>query len=246
MRLPRSIPQARTNILQQGIQQTNRYAVSYSGDNDLKYPYAITLPGYGYDLIDHSIWSINRKIPFRKSQTDVELTFIVGNTNYLDYVYYWNNLISSPKNNNTVMKDPGASANFAASNGIAQSEMENQGGPSVESTPEDDSEYSGVSVLGNPLTPPSNFGSPNLGPNLLNAQLQGIINGQGGAASYMNSIYNNTLTVYLLDEQHYTRNTFVFEEAYISQISPVQLTSTETGYSPFKVSFRFATMRTIL
>ena len=241
MRLPYSIPQARTNILQQGIQQTNRYAIYYSGSRDLQYPYAITLPGYGYDLIDHAIWSINRKIPFRKTQTDVELTFIVGNGNYMDYVYYWNNLITSPKDNSTILTDPGASKNFAQQNGISPEELEN----TDITTGEGDSdttitETGPTNIFENPYTSQQLL----FGANLLNQNQSGIVNGYGGAVSYMNSIYNNELAVFLLAEDHSVRNTFTFEEAYISQISPVQLTSTETGYSPFKVSFRFATMRT--
>lgn len=239
MRLPYSIPDARTKILEQGIQQTNRYAMYYSGNNDMQYPYAITLPGYGYDLIDHSIWSINRKIPFRKTQTDVEFTFIVGNGNYMDYVYYWNNLISTPKDNNTILTDPGDSKNFAQENGISQDETENasagQSDPDtiITSTGEQD-------IFGSGMDSPVILG----GANLLNQNQSGIVNGYGGAVSYMNKIYSNELVVFLLAEDHSVRNTFIFEEAYISQISPVQLTSTETGYSPFKVSFRFATMRT--
>lgn len=237
MRLPYSIPEARTNILQQGIQQTNRYAVYYSGGQELQYPYAVTLPGYGYDLIDHSIWSIIRKIPFRKTQTDVELTFIVGNSNYLDYVYYWNNMITSPKDNNTILKNPEDSVRWANSFGISPSDTENAtydsgGNADIQSTSGD--------PFGNP------FASQGVlfGANLLEQNQAGTVNGYGGAVSYMNKIYNNELSVYLLAEDHSVRNTFTFEEAYISQISPVQLTSTETGYSPFKVSFRFATMRT--
>lgn len=229
MKLPLSIPQARTNILQQGIQQTNRYALSYNG-GELKYPFAISLPAYGYDLIDHSLWSIIRKIPFRRTHSDLEVTFIVGNFNYGEYVYYWNNLITSPKKGlqgGPLLNETSKSDAFAAESGISPTDTSNGGGL--------------PSTIDNAVNP---YNGATPGENILSQNTKGIVYGSGGAVNYIENFFSSTLNVFLLDENHQTRNTFTFDEVYVSQISTVDLTSTETGYSPFKVSFRFTTMST--
>lgn len=230
--IPGSITQARANILSEGIQQTNRYAMFYPPiSNDLLYPYNITLPGLGYDFIDHSIWSIPRKIPFRKTFTDVEVTFIVGNSNYKNMISWWSGLITSVRGgNNTGGGQQGKGENlteFAAQNGVSPSAVEQPDTPAgaVEAITEFLSK-AGEAVTNN---------------------VEGFVKGSGGATNYMDKIYYDTLTIQLLNEQYDTpvaRSTLMFEEAYISQIAQVNLTSVETGYSPFKVFFKFANLIT--
>ena len=113
MNFAKSMLAARTSILQQGIQQTNRYVFKES-NSDPEYPYSVVLPGYGYDLIDHSIWSIIRKIPFRKTYTELQVTFIVGSDNYSRYINKWQSAISKPVRSNGGVS---SAANFAQLNG---------------------------------------------------------------------------------------------------------------------------------
>lgn len=244
--------QARANILAQGIQQTNRYKIEYnsvqSGEFQA-YPYAITLPGYGYDLIDHSLWAISRKIPFRRSNTEVELTFIVGNHNYGNYIYFWNNLLGNPKKNINKIKTADEIGGFAAKNGADANEANGAVGVTdnvtVDNTTQGNTpteQSTGEYTIGFNIPELPDIGSLNKGTNARIGS-PGEAQGWGGAAAYKDEIYENELTVWLLDENMETNGSvFVFEEAYISQISEVQLTSAETGYSPFKVSFRFTTM----
>ena len=96
MKFARSMAKARASILEQGIQQTNRYFFRRSS-GPIEYPYSVVLPGYGYDLMDHSIWSVIRKIPFRKTYTDLQVTFIVGSNNYKSYLNEWQSMITSPE-----------------------------------------------------------------------------------------------------------------------------------------------------
>jgi len=95
MKFVESMSKARASILEQGIQQTNRYFFR-RGSGPKEYPYSVVLPGYGYDLMDHSIWSVIRKIPFRKTYTDLQVTFIVGSNNYKSYLNEWQDMITSP------------------------------------------------------------------------------------------------------------------------------------------------------
>lgn len=231
--IPGTITQARANILGQGIQQTNRYSMFYAPmSSDLLYPYNVTLPGLGYDFIDHSIWSIPRKIPFRKTFTDVEVTFIVGNSNYKNTISWWSGLITSVRGgNNTDGNGQGGQGEdlteFAAKNGVSPSAVEQPTTPS-----------STVDAIKDFLTKATDPVTNNV---------EGFVKGSGGATNYMDKIYYDTLTIQLLSEQYDTpvaRSTLVFEEAYISQIAQVNLTSVETGYSPFKIFFKFANLIT--
>jgi len=238
--IPGSITQARANILGQGIQQTNRYAMLYPPiSGDLLYPYNITLPGLGYDFIDHSIWSIQRKIPFRKTFTDVEVTFIVGNSNYKNMISWWSGLITSVRGgNNTSSSQQGQGQDlteFAAQNGVSPSAVEQVGPP--------------TSAAGDPFVAAggviTEFLTSVTDP--VTNNVEGFVKGSGGATNYMDEIYYDTLTIQLLNEQYDTpvaRSTIMFEEAYVSQIAQVNLTSVETGYSPFKVFFKFANLIT--
>jgi hypothetical protein len=227
MKIAYSLQQARANALQQGIQQTNRYSMVYGRlAGLLLYPYSIVLPGYGYDLIDHSIWSIIRKIPFRKTYTDLQVSFMVGNKNYTGFVSTWNSILTRPKSGNKTVD-----STWAYNNQVPGSASES-GTWSYENALETTATYTTFGGI--------DFnGAMN---NLISDNDKNTINGNGGAVNYMDKIYPDKVIVNLLDEESAVRSTFVFNEAYISQIAPVQLTSTETGYSTFTVNFRFASV----
>ena len=270
--IPGTMDQARVNILQQGIQQINRYAILYPKlSNTLLYPYSVVLPGLGYDFIDHSIWSIPRKIPFRKTFTDLEITFITGKKNYRNMINFWSSMITNPKtgsqNGGGALSTTLASSNFAQANGISTSSMQNlsldpgldpvtspTGSPptSLERTGEefgdpDEQLEGGEGIPGIPGIPGLNYTN-----NIQSENIKGYIKGFGGAANYMDDIYSDSLELFLLPEDKdgvdgtaAPNATILFEEVYVSQIAPVQLTSIETGYSPFKVFFKFAALRAI-
>lgn len=262
MRFSRSIPQARANVSLAGIQQPNRYKMIWDWMPGVElYPFAVSLPGYGYDLIEHSIWSIIRKIPFRKTHTDLEVTFMMDNRNYYSYVKHWYTLMSDPKNSSLNSARMTGSANprqqgnspntgflrtqeqsneWADRNQVSREETENGEPPD----PNDPSSGGvGTVVVGN-QNAVSDGGLMNDN-NVIwtNQNVAGKLSGNGGAANYMTDIYPHSLQIILVDEQHNDRTTFVFDEAYVSQVSQVALTSAETGFTPFKVFFRFTTMQ---
>jgi hypothetical protein len=122
MKFTTSILRARQEILAQGIQQTNHYRMLYPGVfEDYLYPYTIVTPGFGFDLIEHSIWSIIRKIPFRKTFTDLQTTFIVGKNNYKDMIKVWDSLITKPT---TGSQRDTNKWSYAQSNGISPNATE--------------------------------------------------------------------------------------------------------------------------
>lgn len=223
MNISENMLNARENILKQGIQQTNRYRMFYPrlGSpyvySDLGtrsemglylYPYSVVLPGYGFDLIDHSMWSIIRKIPFRKTYSELQVTFIVGTSNYKSFVKIWDSIITKPaRSNDGSVSDTWS---YATKNGVSPSVFEEQEG-------------SGTGFL----TSDSGTGDK-------------TVTGLGGGVNYMNKIHEDFVTISLLDEQKNPTTEFTFHESFISQIAPVQLTSTETGYSTFQVNFKFA------
>ena len=240
MILPYSMEEARAKILEQGIQQTNRYAFYYPkfSSTDLLYPYNITLPGLGYDFIDHSIWSIIRKIPFRRTHTDLEITFVMGKKNYANSINMWNQMITSPKlgggavQNGGPLRSTEESRRWAQETGVSPSVGEDEG------TPE------GIDGFIRRLIP--DIPIINYGRNIVSENIPGFIAGTGGASNYMDDIYNDDLTIYILNETDMSINFSIkFEEAYVSQVAQVQMTSVETGYSPFKVFFKFAQMQVI-
>ena len=203
MKFAQSMAKARASILEQGIQQTNRYFFR-RGSGPIEYPYSVVLPGYGYDLMDHSIWSVIRKIPFRKTYTDLQVTFIVGSNNYKSYLNEWQSMITSPEP--TISQVPSRSSTsalktFTNTYGVSSSNIEKD-------------------------------------------NANGKVSGGGGAVNYMDKIYTNFVYFGLLKETDSSDlNTyFTFNEAFISQIAPVQLTSVETGYSTFQVNYKFASM----
>jgi len=208
MNFAKSMLAARASILQQGIQQTNRYVFKES-NSDPEYPYSVVLPGYGYDLIDHSIWSIIRKIPFRKTYTELQVTFIVGSDNYSRYINKWQSAISKPVRSNGGVS---SAANFAQLNGIGT------GGFDADvALLTDETSNGAIDILGS-----------------------------GGAVNYMDKFYTNDVTISLLSESDNSTNAlFIFHEAFISQIAPIQLTSVETGYSTFQVNYKFASVTAI-
>lgn len=213
MRLRNNLTEARQEILSGGIQQTNRYSLIYPQySEEPLYPHSITLPGYGFDLIEHSMWSVIRKIPFKKTYTDLQVTFYMENKNYANFVTSWNSLMTNADGTQT--------AAFNNSSGVSPTNFE--GSQSVVSAPE----YSG-NILEN---------NKNIG-----------IAGGGGAVNYINTIYNNFVQVNLLSETSPDKinSSFIFREAFISQIAPTQLTSVETGYSLFTVFFKFAKVQVI-
>lgn len=256
--IPGTMDQARVNILQQGIQQTNRYAILYPKlSNSLLYPYSVVLPGLGFDFIDHSIWSIPRKIPFRKTFTDLEITFITGKKNYRNMINFWSSMITNPKEGNqstSVMSSSASSNDFAKKNGISSNATENGefvGPPNPNELGDDDEVIKDEN--GNPIEGPK-FGMPGLwySRNIQSENIKGYVKGSGGASNYMDDIYPDSLELFLLPEDKdgvdgtaAPNATILFEEVYVSQIAPVQMTSIETGYSPFKVFFKFAALRAI-
>jgi hypothetical protein len=236
MNLPYSMDEARVKILEQGIQQTNRYAFYYPRySKGLLYPYNITLPGLGYDFIDHSIWSIPRKIPFRKTHTDLEVTFIMGKKNYSNSINLWNQMITSPKlgvQNGGPLRSQEASRQWAQQNGVSPLFGEDEG------TPE------GLDEAIRDVIP--NFPIVNFDRNAVSENIPGFIPGTGGASNYMDDIYQNDLIIYILNETDMSPTFAIkFEEAYVSQVAQVQMTSVETGYSPFKIFFKFTQMQVI-
>lgn len=231
---PGTINQARANILGQGIQQTNRYQMYYPKMvNEPLYPYNITLPGLGYDFIDHSIWSIQRKIPFRKTFTDLEVTFIVGNSNYSNAISWWSSAVSGVRGGSSTGGQNGGTSlsQVAAANGVSPS--------AVEGPPE--TVLGGLlGTLGEAIDEITALADP------ITNNVEGFANGSGGASNYIDKFYHDgTLIIQLMDEKAHDKpkTTLVFTEAYISQIAQVNLTSVETGYSPFKIFFKFATVR---
>lgn len=205
MKFAQSMAKARARILEQGIQQTNRYFFR-RGSGPIEYPYSVVLPGYGYDLMDHSIWSVIRKIPFRKTYTDLQVTFIVGSNNYKSYLNEWQSMITSPEP--TISPVPTTASqvlsglkDFAIKNGVSSSNIETN-------------------------------------------NADGKVYGGGGAVNYLDKIYTNFVYFGLLKETgtNDLNAYFTFNEAFISQIAPIQLTSVETGYSTFQVNYKFASM----
>lgn len=238
MKFATNITQSRSNILTSGIQQTNRYRLFYPQfSKEYLYPYNITLPGLGYDFIDHSIWSIPRKIPFRKTFTDLEVTFIVGNSNYKTSISWWNGAITNPKG--------------SSQNGIGFFEerekpdiktvLGNAGlSPSAAEGGAEQNESPAIDQLQGAIDDVNKFVEDNF--TGVTDNVKGDIYGFGGAANYMDDIYSNKLIIDLLDASDSSKviTSFTFNEVYISQIAQVNLTSTETGYSPFKIFFKFA------
>jgi len=215
---------ARQNILRSGIQQTNRYRFFFSPMNVFLYPYEIILPGLGYESIEHSIWSIIRKIPFRKSFTDLQVKFIIGNDNYSHFINLWDSLIPKPSNSFGYMSD--ADAISLLLNSGASPTVE---GEDTSSAVEDQQTVSFSEIQDNFLSTrtPQNIGYA-----------------RGGAPQYDDYIKSSFVIVSLLKEDKLQINTtLIFEEAYITQIQPTQLTSVETGYSTFTVNFKFASLR---
>lgn len=202
MKFAQSMAKARASILEQGIQQTNRYFFR-RGSGPTEYPYSVVLPGYGYDLMDHSIWSVIRKIPFRKTYTDLQVTFIVGSNNYKSYLNEWQSMITSPEGSAAV-NGLTKVQRFINANGVSQSNIETN-------------------------------------------NADGKVSGGGGAVNYMDKIYTNFVYFGLLKETDSSdlNTSFTFNEAFISQIAPVQLTSVETGYSTFQVNYKFASVTAI-
>lgn len=215
---------ARENILTSGIQQTNRYRVFMSMGPQATlflYPFEIIMPGYGYETLEHALWSTSRKVPYRKSYTELQLKFIIGNRNYADYIEFFNGLMpnpiqsTTPKGNDLLEKLLNATADVT--------EFEDDGGGGLI-----EKVVSGINV---------NARNPNAV----------IGEARGGCPLYMNSIYPFFVQVDLLDE--YTtfspRTSIIFDETQVSQIQPTQLTSVETGFSTFTVNIRFARMRAL-
>lgn len=246
MILPYSMEQARVNILDQGIQQTNRYALFYPRYSDgLLYPYNITLPGLGYDFIDHSIWAIPRKIPFRKTHTDLEATFIMGKKNYSNSINIWNQMLTNPKlsgNNGSAVQNGGPlrtkeqSRRWAQENGVSPLLTEDEN--PLNAAGGQTQTVEGINI--------PNFPIINYNRNIVKENVPGFIAGSGGASNYMDDIYNNDLIIYILSETDMSVTYGIkFEEAYVSQVAQVQMTSVETGYSPFKVFFKFTTIEVI-
>lgn len=232
---------ARVKALEQGIQQTNRYQILYPKfGSSLLYPYSITLPGFGYDLVEHSIWAVPRKIPFRRTHTDLEVTFITGKKNYSNMINIWNRLMTSPRfigsGNGGAILGKGASNSFAQANGVSPSATENGGPPTPREQP--------IDSEGNPTEFGTGFFDklPILADythNLNSENIDGRIPGNGGALNF-STITNDYLILNLLNEKDNSVNTQIeFHEVYVSQVSQVQLTSVDTGYSPFKVFFKF-------
>lgn len=217
MRFRSDFETARKEILNIGIQQTNRYRVFYSKLRDgfpdvtgvYMYPHDIVLPGYGYDFIDHSIWSVIRKIPFRRTYTDLQMTFLVSPTFYDSFFYFWQDLIKQP----AITANPVVNLNEELLNNQAAS------------VPDETTIVEGSSGVfgGSPLVGNTNAAT-----------------GVGGAPNYGTSIAPDYLMVELLDEKKNPKYSLFFSEAFPVQITPVKLTSVETGYSLFTILFKFA------
>jgi hypothetical protein len=212
MKFTNSMLEARSSILKQGIQQTNRYKFRYPNlyyqykevDDIFQYPYSIVLPGFGFDLIDHSIWSVIRKIPFRKTYSELQVTFILGTSNYKKFIGVWDSLITTPNiTNNGAVSNVWA---YSSENGISPDSFDISGGLLTSE------KYNG----------------------------EATIPGKGGATNYMDLIHDDNVYIQLLDETGNSTTILTFHESFVSQIAPVQLTSTETGYSTFQVNFKFA------
>lgn len=216
---------ARQNILANGIQQTNRYRVFMSMGPQARlflYPFEIIMPGYGYETLEHALWSTSRKVPYRKSYTELQLKFVIGNKNYAEYIEFFNGLMPNP-----------IQSTKPTGNDILQKLL--QANASVD-TLEVDTDNNAV---------------PKQITNVIEVTRQNpnafIGEAIGGSPIYMNSVYPNFVQVDLLDE-YFTiipRSSVVFDETQVSQIQPTQLTSVETGFSTFTVNIRFARMKGI-
>lgn len=214
MKFTTSILRARQEILAQGIQQTNHYRMLYPGVfDDYLYPYTIVTPGFGFDLLEHSIWSIIRKVPFRKTFTDLQTTFIVGRNNYKDMIKVWDSLITKPT---TAYTRNTNGWRYAQANGIASNATED-GQPSFTSAdflntaPE-------VGQITSGLGGATNYMNKIIGNDLI---IELLDEGEKDPYPKINT-------------------TFIFKEVFVSQVAPVQFTSVDTGYSLFQVNFKFA------
>jgi hypothetical protein len=214
----RTMTEARTNFLAAGIQQTNRYIFKYSKMDIFLYPYEIILPGLGYESIDHSIWSIVRKIPFRRAFTDLQVKFIMGKTNYKHFIELWNTTVSKLSTIDISQQ----SQQVLLQNGVSPSSA------GIEST-----NQAGV-----------NAAERTLGNSFLSSRIyQSVGNAIGGAPQYTDYIGGSFATVGLINEKSKDiQTTLKFNEAYITQIQPTQMTSVETGYSTFTVNFKFSSV----
>lgn len=252
MLVANSITQARQRVLQQGIQQTNRYAFYFprlTGNERLAlYPFSVVLPGYGFDLLDHSIWSTVRKIPFRKNYTDLQVTFIVGATNYKNFITLWDRVYVTKQNKLTSPYiEP---IDDAFNRGDYFGSVQNQGVLSGTGLAQ---LALGVGQVVEALVRPDAYNT------ILTSNSQyNTVTGLGGATNYVSNISTEVAEIHLLNNDSYGKtsqgtdtatqsgpkaNTVIkFNSAFVSQISPVQLTSVDTGYTTFTASLKFATI----
>lgn len=232
MQISNNMLQARQRILENGIQQTNRYRFKFSRMDKFLYPYEIILPGLGFESIDHSIWSVVRKIPFRKSFTDLQVKFIMGKSNYAEWIDFWNySYIVTP---NSLTGD--RLANAERNNIVA---LLNSGVSIYNSD-----EGSGAN---NPAIPTTGVVGDLTNMTLALRQQNPVGQAIGGSPEYSNYIQGDYVSISLLDESGNlgVNSSLYFYEAYVTQIQPTQLTSVETGYSTFTVNFKFAKIATI-
>jgi hypothetical protein len=162
----------------------------------------------------------------------------MGKKNYANSINMWNQMITSPKlgggavQNGGPLRSKEASRQWAQENGVSPLVGEDEGTPT------------GLDALIRDTIP--NIPIVNYDRNLVTENIPGFIAGTGGASNYMTDIYNDDLTIYILNETDMSTNFSIrFEEAYVSQVAQVQMTSVETGYSPFKVFFKFTEMQVI-
>jgi hypothetical protein len=226
--------QARQNALRSGIQQTNRYRMYTSFLDQYVYPFEVILPGLGYETLDHSLWSIARKVPFRKNFSDLQVKFIMGNDNYAMFINLYNAQI--PDASESTVEN-------IASEDVALKQLLNTG-VSINDKGETEPN-TGETLLQSfdPILDPADVAIKRiLGGSGLSSRFNINYTIPGASPRYIDTIYNQYVGIELLSENQSRNSILYFEEAFITQIQPTQMTSVETGYSTFTVNFKFARM----